>query len=734
LLLLDRYRVVRLIGTGGFSTVYEATDTRIGRQCAIKMIPAPSSAQREQIRIEAEILGRYASKFPFIPDVYDIFDDTQQTYLVMEYIEGTTLDDCQPLPWSAAQAESALRTLLGDLAQMHAVGIVHRDLKPQNIIRKPNGQYVLVDFGIAKQGATTQRGAQALSPDYAPPEQITGHTDTRSDLYSLGATIYHLLTGQPPTPFPIRQAGGLLQPPSRLARGVRPELDAVLLQLLEPNPARRPASAQAALDRLPVAQTLPVPPPGPQPTPQPRRWWPLAIGAVLLLCVLGAGGVFVVGTMISNRPTPTPGGVGAALTPLPATRTPRPTVARTPTGTRPSPTAARPTVEPSPLPAPSQQDTVAPTAVPPAQTVLTDLGHTARFLYGPESGQLEQQQDYISSTNAGVSLSDSITQVAFANPPVSGTSGWDYGFLFRHTGANSSYQVFVTSERRWFFYTASDDTPIKQGKLTNLNVLANGSNTLRLIVNQSSAFFFVNGVYVDTLDVSQKVDSGDIKVGTGFLQSDTVVGNATAYHDLMIWALDPNPSPPTAWRGQLVASDDFADNHNKWYLGDTADGKANRAIRDGMLVMTFREPNLIWAETWTVGSEQNFVSEIDVTPLSPSGEGGLVFGHQDEDNYYTARISAVGDYVLEEQQGGQWADPSPLPWKKHTAILSGAAKSNRVLVTRQGDQVRIYVNSVLVGTTQAGAFTSGQVGVAAASGDEPNEEIDLRNFRLWRLP
>src|SRR4029079_15727859 len=110
--------------------------------------------------------------------------------------------------------------------------------KPQNIKYTPQGQYVLLDFGIAKQGAATITSARALSPDYAPAEQVRGApTDARSDLYSLGATAYHLLTGRLPANVSARLSNGAqLIPPSDLVPGVPPPLERVLLQMLELDP------------------------------------------------------------------------------------------------------------------------------------------------------------------------------------------------------------------------------------------------------------------------------------------------------------------------------------------------------------------------------------------------------------------------------------------------------------------------------------------------------------------
>ena len=227
LVLQDRYRLTSILGQGGFGVVYAVADRRLNRRCAIKVVSSVSLVDQRRIEAEASLLGQYASRFPFIPDIYDIWSKQSQTYLVMEYIDGLTLNQVLPWPWPAAQAEEFLRTLLGYLAQIHAAGIIHRDIKPQNIKRTPEGRYVLLDFGIAKQGTATMTAAKGLSPDYAPPEQISGEpTDARSDLYSLAATAYCLLVGQPPVSVIVRlTTGAQPQAPSRLVPGVSSVLE-----------------------------------------------------------------------------------------------------------------------------------------------------------------------------------------------------------------------------------------------------------------------------------------------------------------------------------------------------------------------------------------------------------------------------------------------------------------------------------------------------------------------------
>lgn len=202
-ILQGKYRLTGLLGQGGFGIVYDATDLRFNRRYAIKAIITSSATAQTQVLEEANILAGHARHFPFMPEIYDTWSERDRTFLVMEYVPGPTLADLldDHGRWTAAQVEQFMRVTLADLAQLHAAGIIHRDLKPANIKRTAKGTFVLLDFGISKQGGGTLAGARALSPHYSPPEQMRGHpTDERSDLYSLAATAYHLLTLAPPDP------------------------------------------------------------------------------------------------------------------------------------------------------------------------------------------------------------------------------------------------------------------------------------------------------------------------------------------------------------------------------------------------------------------------------------------------------------------------------------------------------------------------------------------------------
>jgi serine/threonine protein kinase len=205
-ILNNRYRIVKLLGQGGFGAVYRAWDINLSRPCAVKENMDASPEAQVQFGREATILANLIH--PNLVRVTDYFFlPGQGQYLVMDYVEGedlqgmlertgTQLNDAQALDWTGQVCDA--------LNYLHSQNppIIHRDIKPANIKITPEGKAILVDFGIAKiydPNLKTTLGARAVTSGYSSPEQYgQGKTDPRSDIYSLGATLYTLLTGQAP--------------------------------------------------------------------------------------------------------------------------------------------------------------------------------------------------------------------------------------------------------------------------------------------------------------------------------------------------------------------------------------------------------------------------------------------------------------------------------------------------------------------------------------------------------
>ena len=277
----DRYQIEALLGQGGMGAVYRATDNRLNIPVAIKENLDASPVAQSQFTREAQIAARLSH--PDLPRVTDyFFIPGQGQYLVMDYIEGEDLEamvsrmgplpEQYVLPWIIQVCEA--------LEYLHQQNppVIHRDIKPANIKIRPNGKAVLVDFGIAKvydPNLATTLGAKAVTPGYSPVEQYGGKpTDTRSDIYALGATLYRLLTGSV-LPESVQFISGdiRLVPPRQLNPSISINTEQAILKAIELATNRRFQSAsefRAALSgqrpvqvvqptqRMPAQATMPA--------------------------------------------------------------------------------------------------------------------------------------------------------------------------------------------------------------------------------------------------------------------------------------------------------------------------------------------------------------------------------------------------------------------------------------------------------------------------------------------
>jgi serine/threonine protein kinase len=341
-LLDDRYRIDSVIARGGMAMVYLATDTRLDRTVAVKVMHRHYAQDPEFVRRftrEAQASARLST-----PDVVAIHDQgtdprTGLAYLVMEHVRGINLRQLLmergALP--PARAVALLEPVLRALAAAHDAGLVHRDVKPENVLLADDGRVKVADFGLARAVETSTltqtTGLLIGTVAYLAPEQVeSGTADARTDVYAAGVLLWELLTGAPPysgeTPMSVayKHVHEDVPPPSTAVAGIPPALDALVVRATRRDPAARPADGRAFLDQLLAVkadlprtavavehQTLVVPVAAPPtrvpvaaaPPKQPRkhRKGLIATAVLVVLALLALGGGYYLG---SYRYTSTP--------------------------------------------------------------------------------------------------------------------------------------------------------------------------------------------------------------------------------------------------------------------------------------------------------------------------------------------------------------------------------------------------------------------------------------------
>ena len=283
-----RYQVRSRIARGGMATVYLATDLRLERRVAVKVMHghlADDSQFKQRFIQEARSAARLAH--PNVVNVFDQGQDHESAYLVMEYLPGITLRDLLEEYGSLTpqQMIDITEAVLSGLGAAHKAGILHRDLKPENVLLADDGRIKIGDFGLARAtSANTATGAALLGTiAYLSPELVTrGVADTRSDIYAVGIMMYEMLTGEQPftgeQPMQIayRHANEPLPAPSSKNPKVPRELDELVLWATAKNPDDRPADARTLLEEVRGTEALLDLPAGEPPRPQRTQVLPAA--------------------------------------------------------------------------------------------------------------------------------------------------------------------------------------------------------------------------------------------------------------------------------------------------------------------------------------------------------------------------------------------------------------------------------------------------------------------------
>jgi hypothetical protein len=571
-----RYRIEALLGRGGMGAVYYATDLRFRTPVALKENCAVTPDSHKQFAREAELLHRL--RHPNLPRVTDHFAIAGQgQYLIMDYVEGEDLKQVMAHhgALSEAQALDWIGQVLDALQYLHSQGIIHRDVKPANVKITPAGQVYLVDFGLAKVYDPAQRttlGARGVTPGYAPPEQYgMGRTDTRADVYSAGATLYALLTGQVPADALERLTGqARLVPPRQLNASLSPEAEAGILRAMQPRPDDRfqtaaefhaalaAASAAASASPAPAGQpdhgsdapspglaptlvagppagveTVLAPLPGPRapgqpsdtrvpsppPAPAQRRhkrrqaWLWLMVGLAVCLAVgIGLAIVALIGPVDWGL------GTGAQVPTLSAAARTQPPVAALPQPTEVSPGEQQPL--PGPYPAPR--------LVAPGGPGTTELRGEVTFawefplplrpgeafqlfIWRAGGGDRPFVSDYWPERELTLNL-DELPQLAERGP-----GEYEWSVVVVDTRTNEP--VSPEAEHRPFLYVGSEPPPRKQGALP-----------APLLV-----------------DPQPEADLGGVALFAWDWPHDPL-GEAF-FFDLRIWSLAENELPPEARRG-----------------------------------------------------------------------------------------------------------------------------------------------------------------------------------------
>ncbi len=343
-ILQNRYEILGLLGSGGMGAVYQAIDQRLNVRVAIKEMTAqPGLDPRtlnellSQFQQEAQVLARLNHRN--LVRVSDFIVERNSAYLVMDLVQGDSLATliARHRRLSEVQVLNWADQLLDALEYCHSQNVIHRDIKPENVIIRPDGQAVLIDFGLVKlwdannpQTRTVLEGMG--TPEYTPPEQYSGHlghTDPRSDLYGLGATMYHALGGQAPITATHRMAmPGEFKPVRLINPQISAQMEYVVLRAMELSIDARFASAsemrralhgEVPLPTPPVSSfspTTPLPPngtpfmPPPVPLVRPAKksgcvWAAVAVLALVGLLACGLIAASFAGNLFKN-PTPSP--------------------------------------------------------------------------------------------------------------------------------------------------------------------------------------------------------------------------------------------------------------------------------------------------------------------------------------------------------------------------------------------------------------------------------------------
>ncbi len=735
----ERYRVIKLLGQGGMGAVYQARDLRLNRPVALKeMVPQSGldvnmlAQLRQQFKQEAQVLATLVHAS--LVRVTDYFSWGGNEYLVMDFVEGESL--AERMAREGAQPETQVLAwsgqLLDALTYCHERGVIHRDIKPQNIIVTPEGRAVLVDFGLVKlwdpqdpRTRTVMRGAG--TPEYAPPEQYDmglGHTDPRSDVYGLGATIYHALTGQTPPTATHRMASPTsFAPPRRINAAISPATEAVVLKALTMAMGQRYQSAEEMAQALGVAPRLsPVAPR--RPTPEKReatlpveaappakkkRGVLLGLGGaglagVGLLCLALAVGAVLLGFF--------EGGKGTA----PATFTPWPSATLT---SRPTNTVQPPTATPRPATA-----TPRPIVTPPPErgnALLDDdfgdsssgweIGDYAGGSVGYKDGIYFVRGEEDGNVMWGVlkrSFDDLVIEVDATQVMAPANDNNAYGVKCREQSGGDGYVFMISGDGYYSIQIVVNGDWEQLVEWTTSDVIRQGNRTnhIRAVCDGTHLALFVNGeLLAETEDSTYS--EGDIG-----LAASTMEDEPTEIHFDNLVVRRPVV---------VLLQDGFGDSSSGWEVGDYDTGSVGYT-EGAYYVTSIEKEQMMWG--LASGNFSDVIVEIDTTQVSAPGNDNNAYGVmcrvQSNDDGYVLRISGDGLYAIQSIVDGEFE--SLVEWTTSGVIHQGNA-TNHIRAVCDGPYLALFVNGELLAEVEDDTFASGDIGLTATTFEDTPTEV-----------